>query len=462
MTMNDSSKLPAMPRKTAPAGAANSEAVDAADLARLSDTRGPIRTGFWVLVVGLGLFLAWAAWAPLDEGVSVPANVSVESRRKPIQHMEGGTVRSLAVREGSLVQAGDLLVELEDASIRAARQGALQNYLSQRALEGRLLAELSGAARISFHPDLLNSDDSTAAGHMAVQQQIFEARRSGRNADLSALREVVRSLEAQLAGLEEIGLARREQRALQARQLEGMRALAEEGFAPRNQALQLQQSQSELAASVAEIEANRLRLRASLGEAKLRLVQREQDYLRDSSNNLADVQREVRTSQERLSALTKDLARTRISAPVAGEVVGLQAYGRGSVISPGARLMDILPEGEALLLDVKVPPSLIDRVQVGNEVEVRFAAFTSQPHLVVLGELKSISGDAVSENVNGVIHTHYLGRVALKPEGLKALGSATVLPGMTAEVLIKSGERSLLTYLMTPLTKRIAKSMTEQ
>lgn len=177
---------------------------------------------------------------------------------------------------------------------------------------------------------------------------------------------------------------------------------------------------------------------------------------------LADVQREVQANQERLLASTKELGRMQIKSPAAGQVIALAIRNPGGVVQPGQPLMDILPRGVPLVLDVKIPPQVIANVAVGQEVEVRFSAFASTPHLVVLGRLTSVAGDVVTEQHGGVVQSYYAARVELTPEGMKALGNKTVQPGMNAEVLIRTGERSMLDYLLAPLLKRVSASMTEQ
>ena len=437
-------------------------AEDAKESARISDTRGPIRLGFWTLVVGFGSFLAWAAWAPLDEGVPAPATVAVESRRTTIQHIQGGVVSQRLVRDGAEVKAGDVLVELDSALTRATFQAIRQNYLFQRALESRLLAEVARSGTITFHPDLLTADDPLSAQYMAVQRQLFAARRAAQNADVAAMQESVRGSELQLAGLRDVVQAKRAQQTLQTQQLAGVRSLADEGFAPRNQALQMEQVQAELRSGLADNEANIKRLQSTAAEARLRVAQREQDYAREASSALADVRRDVEANQEKLVAVTVELERMQIRTPVAGQVLGSVVGGPGSVVTPGQHLMDILPSGATLKLDVKVPPTVIDRMTVGNEVEVRFHAFASTPHLVVLGKLSSLSGDVITETNGGLTNSYYAGRVELTSAGLKALGSNSVQPGMMADVMIKSGERSLLTYLLHPLLNRVSATMTEQ
>lgn len=440
----------------------NKDVTDVDDVVLKTDTRPVVRLGFWVLVVGFGLFMAWAAWAPLDEGVSAPAIVSIETHRKQIQHMQGGVVQKVAVKEGEVVKQGDTLVELDDATIRATYEAIRQNYLSQRAYESRLLAEVTGAAAITFHPDLVSAKEPVAAQHMAAQRQLFASRRAAQSAEIGAARQTIIGAEGQIAGLNQMLESRKAQAALQARQLASVQSLAEDGFAPRNQALQMEQTQAELRTTLADLQTNVERTRSAIAETKLRIAQREQEYLKEVSGQLADVRREVQANEERLSAITADLGRMVVKAPVDGQVIGIAVSGMGAVVTPGQRLMDIVPEGETLLLDAKVSPQVIDRVKVGETTEVRFNAFANTPQLVVHGKVVSLSGDAVAEQTAAGIVSYYLARVALTPEGQKALAGRVLQPGMTAEVLIKTGERSLLTYLMHPLIKRVAASMTEE
>ena len=448
-------------RRVHPAPAA-ADVTDVEESALKSDTKPVIRLGFWVLIVGFGLFLLWAAFAPLDEGVAAPATVAIETRRKTIQHIAGGVVQRVAVKEGQEVKQGDLLITLDDATIRANYEAVRQNYLSQRALESRLLAEISNAGAIKFHPDLLAAKDPIAAQHMLVQQQLFNSRRASQQAEIAAARQSIAGTEGQIAGMRQMLESRRAQASIQDQQVKNVRSLAEDGFAPRNQALQLEQNQAELRTTMADLQTNILRQQSAIAELKLKIAQREQEYLKEVSTNLAEVRREVQANQEKLVAISTELGRMQIKSPVDGQVIGLQVAGQGSVVQPGQHLMDIVPQGATLLLDVKIPPQVIDRVKVGEMVEVRFSTFADAPQLVVHGKIVSLAGDSISEQVPGGVQTYYLARAALTPEGQKALGNRTLQPGMTAEVLVKTGERSLLTYMLHPLMKRIATAMTEE
>ncbi|MBE0549992.1 MAG: HlyD family type I secretion periplasmic adaptor subunit [Rubrivivax sp.] len=435
--------------------------VEAVDLQ--TDTRAPARLGFWVLIVGFGLFLAWAAWAPLDEGVTAPATVSVEMRRKTIQHLQGGVIKDVPVGEGQHVKRGDTLVVLDDATVRATFEAIRQNYLSQRAMEGRLLAEATGKSGIGFHPDLLRTDDPVAQQLMAVQRQVLASRQAALRAEMDAGQQSISGYENQSAGLQRMLTSRRQQAEIQSRQLGNVQALSAEGYAPRNQALQLEQQQAELMAALTDLEKNIQGAKSAALEVRLRMTQRQQEYLREVSSQLAEVRREVQANQERLAAITAELGRMVITSPVDGQVVGLAlAQAGGGVVTPGQKLMDIVPEGESLLLDAKVPPHVIDRIRVGENAEVRFSSFADSPTLVVHGRLVSLAGDALTEQMGAAVMTYYLARVELTPEGVKALGGRNLQPGMPAEVLIKTGERSLLTYMLHPLLKRVAAAMTEE
>ncbi len=298
---------------------------------------------------------------------------------------------------------------------------------------------------------------------MAVQRQVLSSRQAALRAELAAGRQSIQGYESQVAGLRQMLESRRRQAELQSRQLVNLQELSAEGFAPRNQALLLEQQQAELRTMLTDLETNVLRAQSAAAELRLRMAQREQDYLREVSSQLAEVRKEVQANQERLAAITAELGRMVIKSPVDGQVVGLAlAQAGGGVVTAGQKLMDIVPEGETLLLDAKIPTQVIDRIKAGELAEVRFSSFANSPTLVVHGKLVSLAGDAMTEQVGASLQTYYLGRVELTPEGVKALGGRSLQPGMNAEVLIKTGERSLLTYMLHPLAKRVAAAMTEE
>jgi len=243
-------------------------------------------------------------------------------------------------------------------------------------------------------------------------------------------------------------------------EMTGLRDLVSEGYAPRNNLLALERTAAETTGSIADLIGNIERSRRAISELKQRKIQRQQEYRKEVDGQLAEVRSQVQAEADKFVAVRDELARTILRAPVDGQVVGLVAQTVGGVITPGQKVMDIVPKDEALVLETKVPPHLIDRVQPGRTTNVRFSAFSHSPQLVVPGKVDSISSDLLTEPQTGV--SYYLARVSITPEGMKILGDRQMQAGMPAEVIIITGERSMLTYLLRPLLSRIAVSMKEE
>lgn len=421
----------------------------------------PGRLGLWALVVGFGGFLLWASLAPLDEGVPASGTVAIDTKRKAVQHLNGGIVRDVLVREGQMVEEGQLLVRLDSAVAKANYESVRQRYLGLRAMQGRLLAEQGNLAAISFHPDLqAAASDPLIRQQMQNQEQLFMTRRSLLRSDLQSIEESIQGQEGQLQAYDGMLASRKSQLALLNDELGSLRGLVKEGYAPRNRQLEMERMVADVTTAMADLQGNTIRARRAIGELRQRAISRQQEYRKEVETNLADVSREVLSDNEKLHSVTDDLARTEIKAPAAGQVVGLAVQTVSGVISPGQKLMDIVPKDASLLLEAQVAPHLIDRVHSDLPVDVRFNSFAHSPQLVVDGKVISISGDLLTDPHTNA--SYYLARVQVTAEGLKKLGSRQLQPGMPVEVIFKTGERSMLTYLLHPLTKRLAASMTEE
>lgn len=446
---------------TSGSGQASTASVLDAELALPTDTARPARLGMWVLGLGFGGFLLWAALAPLDEGVPTAGMVAIDTKRKAVQHLSGGIVSEVFVKEGQFVRDGDPLLRIDNAVAVATYESVRQHYLTLRAMEGRLMAEQDNQPTITFHPDLQQAAvDPLIRQTMSNQQSLFQSRRSALQAEVDAIREGIQGQEAAIRGYEGMLAARKAQLDFLQEELKGLRDLVQEGYAPRNKQLELQRMAAESAGSIADLHGNIQRARRLIAEMKLRAVQRTQEYRKEVDTQLADIRREVQADADKLKAAGNELARTTIRAPAEGQVVGLVAQTVGGVIAPGQKLMDIVPQNETLLLETRVPPHMIDRVQPGKEADVRFSSFAHSPALVVRGRVDSVSSDLITEPQTNV--SYYLARISLTPEGMKELGKRQMQAGMPAEVVIKTGERTMLTYLLHPLLKRMAASMKEE
>jgi membrane fusion protein, protease secretion system len=439
----------------------STEVADQSAQPRMDDSSRAARVGLWALVLGLGGFILWAAFAPLDEGVPSQGLVAIDTKRKAVQHPTGGIVKEVLVGEGSRVKEGQLLLKLDEAATKANYEAIRQHYLALRAMQGRLLAEQGGLNTIVFHPDLQGAgkQDPLIRSHMQTQEQLFQARRSALRADLQGMEESIQGQQALLQAYSGMLANRRNQMSLVNEELSHTRELVKEGYAPRNRQLELERMVAEANSSITELLGNMTRGQRAVAELRQKLIARQQEYRKEVETQLADVTREVQSDEGKFHALADDLSRIEIKSPASGQVVGLAVQTVGGVIQPGQKLMDIVPENELLLVETKVAPNLIDRVHAGLPVDIRFTSFANSPQLVVDGTVVSISGDLLTEQ-NGSMY--YLSRVSVTPEGYKKLGKRVLQPGMPVEVVFKTGERSMLAYLLHPLSKRIAAAMKEE
>jgi membrane fusion protein, protease secretion system len=427
-----------------------------------SDTTHIARFGLWAIGVGFGGFLLWAAFAPLDEGVPNVGVVSVDTKRKAVQHLQGGIVREVLVREGQMVEAGQVVLRLDDAVTRANYQSSRQRYMELRAAEGRLTAEQLGLPAISFHADLLAAakTDPLIQQHVSAQNQLLQSRRASLAAGLGAIDESIQGQRALIEGYRGVLASRGNQAALYEREVKGVRDLVAEGYVPFNRQMELERAIADISASTADVQANQARAQSAILELRQRALVLRSDYRKEIDSQMTDVRRDVQAEAERFKALTEELARTEIRAPAAGQVVGLAIQTEGGVVQSGQKLMDIVPQNEALVIEARVAPHLIDRIYPGAIVDVRFAAFAHSPNLVIDGIVDSISTDIITDAQTNV--SYYLARVSITGAGMKTLGKRQMQPGMPVEVVIKTGERSVLTYLLHPLIKRLSASMKEE
>jgi len=434
------------------------------DMLRVSaDTAGIARKALWALGIGFGGFLLWAALAPLDEGVPTQGMVTIDTKRKTVQHLTGGIVKEVLVREGEVVKEGQVLMRLDEAVTKANYESIRQRYLGLSAMQSRLRAEQSGSARVVFDKDVLEmaASDPYVAQQVNNQKQLFETRRMGLQSDLQGLQEAMEGVKAQRDAARLMLVQRQQQLSLLKEELSNTRELVKDGYAPRNRQLELERMTADVQAAMADINGNATRAERSIAELTQRSVSRKAEYRKEVESQLADVAREVQADAEKYVAEKANLQRVEIRSPSAGQVVGLAVQTVGAVVQPGQKLLDVVPDEQSLLMETRIAPHLIDKVHAGLSADIRFNTFAHSPQLVVEGKVLSVSGDLLTDPQNPQI-AYYLARMEVTPEGMKALGHRQLQPGMPAEVVILTGERSMLKYLLNPLLKRLAGSMKEE
>jgi membrane fusion protein, protease secretion system len=436
---------------------------DEDDLRMSADTGSIVRKALWVLGIGFGGFLLWASLAPLDEGVPTMGMVTIDTKRKTVQHLTGGIVKEVLVREGETGQEGQVLMRLDEAVTRANYESIRQRYLGLSAMQSRLRAEQSGASALVFEKDVLETAaaDAFVAQQVNNQRQLFDTRRMGLQSDLQGMQEAIEGVKAQRDAVRLMKTQREQQLNLLKEELANMRELVREGYAPRNRQLELERMSADIQASIADLNGNSIRAERSIAELNQRMLSRKAEYRKEVESLLADVAREVQVDAEKYIAERNNLQRVDIRSPAAGQVVGLAVQTVGAVVQPGQNLMNVVPDEQSLLLETQVPPHLIDKVYAGLDADIRFNTFAHSPQLVVEGKVLSISADLLTDPQNPQ-HSYFLARLEVTPEGMKTLGKRQMQPGMPAEVVIKTGERSMLNYMLNPLLKRLASSMKEE
>lgn len=427
-----------------------------------TDSRRYARIGWLVVAAGFGGFMLWAMTAPLDRGVPMGGTVVKESNRKSVQHLTGGTVQDILVKDGDVVRKGQVLVRMNNVQASAQVDATRAQFISVHATEARLRAERDGASSIAFPKALeqyKNAPDVQAA--MALQNQLFSSRRISLQSELTAIDENIAGLQMQIQGLQESRESKRQQIDLLKQQLAGMRDLAKDGYVARNRLLELERIYAQLSGEMSADIGNIGRSQRQVMELKLRKVQRAQEFQKEVRTQLAEAQREAETQTARLTVQAYDLDNTEIKAPVDGTVVASAIFTRGGIVAPGAKMMDIVPSGDPLVAEGRLAVNLVDKVHVGLPVEMIFSAFNANRTPHIPGVVTQVSADRTVDDRTG--EPYYKVRARVSDEGARMIAAKKldIQSGMPVEIFVKTGERSMMSYLLKPIVDRAKTSMSE-
>jgi len=435
---------------------------DVEQLSVQTDSRTFSRIGWLVVVVGVLGALLWAATAPLDKGVPMSGTVIKEGNRKAVQHQNGGTIEDILVKDGDVVKAGQVLVRMNRIAVSSQAETARAQYFTARSMEARLLAERDGKATMQFPAALVKyKNDPRAIASFDAQSQLFSSRRMSLQNELGAVDENIAGLKSQVKGLEESRDSKKVQLSILKEQLEGMRDLAKEGYIARNRLLDMERTYAQIGGSISEDLGNIGRTQRQIMELTLRRLQRLQDVQKEVRSQMADSQREAEALESRITGLDYEVANAEVKAPVDGTVVALAVYTRGGVVGPGARMMDIVPNGDGFVVEGQLAVNMIDRVHHGLPVELVFSAFNTNRTPHIPGLLTQISADRTVDERTG--QPYYKVRATVSPEGMKLVAAKhlDIQPGMPVEVFVKTGERTMLSYLLKPVFDRSKTALSE-
>ena len=417
------------------------------------------RLGFGIVFVTFGLFGTWAAFAPLDGAAYAPGVVTVQTYRKTVQHLEGGIVKDVLAHDGDIVKKGDPLIILDDAQLRSEYEMTRNQLIAAKAMEARLIAERDDKSVITFD-QMYEPESPRGIEARAGETEVFNARRGARLGQVAVLQERIGQLNQQIKGTDSIIGTKQNLEQSYTGEIGDLNELLAQGFVDKQRMLEQQRKLDMLKSEVADHRSTITKTRLQINETQLQILQVNKDFNSDVVKQLAEIQTKTYDLQERTAALEDRLSRIVIRAPDDGMVIGMTVHTIGGVVRQATPLLDIVPSVSELIVEAQVAPQDINRIAIGKLADIRFSAFNSATTPVIEGSVTSISADRLTNEKTG--QPYYLARVSVTEAGLKKLADRKLLAGMPADVLINTGERSMLQYLMQPAHNAISQSMIEE
>jgi membrane fusion protein, epimerase transport system len=423
--------------------------------------RGTMAAGFGVIAVfffGMG---GWAAYAPLNGAVVAPAVVKVEGNRKTIQHLDGGIVKKLLVKEGDRVAIGQSLIILDDAQARAAVDMLSQQSYTLQAQKARLLAERDGDKAIGFPDELISQrDDSAISNILQTETKQFEIRRTSLQGQVSVLKQRITQLQEQITGAEAQQTAVKESLAIIAAELKDQNFLLEKGLTQRARVLELERTASGLRGQLGDLISGIAKVRQAIGEMEMQIIQARNVWTTEVAKDLHEAEAKLADVTPRLQAARDVLDRTNMRSPYAGNVVDLSIFSVGGVIQRGDKVMDIVPSQNGLVTEANINVDDIHDVHPGMRAELHFTAYKQRVIPMIHGDVIDVSADRLTDKRTGM--PYYTALVRADDQELAASKDVQLYPGMAVTVMIPTKERTALDYLIGPIAASFDQSFRQK
>lgn len=415
------------------------------------------RIGLVIFVLVFVIFGGWAALMPIDGAARAPGEVTVRSYSKVVQHLEGGIISDILVENGDVVEAGQPLLHIDDTQPLAQLEIVRSQFVALMAREARLIAERDGLDEVVY-PEQLNRDNPGVREEITAQNQIFRARKATNEGAEEVLEQRIEQLQSKLVGLRALKVSKERLAASFKDELADTEALLAQGFSDKTRLRDLERNVAAYEGEAADLTANISSTEVQIGETRMQILQQNREFQNQVVGELSDTQTQLRDVTERINALEDVVSRTVVRAPASGIVNGMQFHTIGGVISPGTKIVDIVPLEDDLIIEARVSPVDIDRVALNQEATIRFSSFGSRVP-TIYGEVIHLSADSYVDEATST--TYYLARIEVTPEGMENLGDLIMMPGMPAEVFISTGSRTFLQYLFKPFSNVMARSFRE-
>ncbi len=415
-------------------------------------------------VIVASVFVAlggWAFTAPIAQAVIADGTVKVDSNRKRVQHLEGGTVSEILVRDGDRVRMGDVLVRLDETRAKASLGIVQASFDAELARLARLRSERDGFSSVAFPAELAErSSEQDVAEMLSLQTQLFHARRKALESNVEILTRQISQLEDKQSGFDAQLASLDLQTDLVEEELQSLKGLFGKGYVDKSRLLALEKESARIAGERGELTSEVAETGNAISGKKQEILQIRYDFNQSVVDELREAQTMLLDLKERLDAARHVVENIEIRAPVDGIVVGLAVFSEGEVIKAGDVVLELVPSNEALTIEARVQLMDIDNLTIGQEADVRFTAFDSRNTPVLQGRVAYISADALEDERTG--QGYFRVKVDVSTVQVEKLGEQKLQPGMPADVIIRTGERTVLQYLYQPISNALAKAWTEQ
>lgn len=433
--------------------------------------------GFGGAAVLIGGVISWSVFASVSGAVIAPGWVAVENRNQVVEHIDGGTVTEILVRDGDRVAREDLLLRFGDGLLRSEEAILEGQYAELAARRNRLKAEVRGADAIVWDEDVaaMAAKDPTVRDVLDGQQRQFRAREAARVGEVARLRERIGQARDEIAGHEARASSLKKQSGLIDRELKAQQALFKKGLTQLAKLLALERAASNLEGQAGTTAAQIARVRGRISEYEIQILQIDSGRIEEAEKQARDVSARENQVLERLASVRERVGRMEVRAPVSGEVFGMTVFAPSEVVRPGEPILRIVPEDAGLVVRARLDPIDVDQVYPGQEAVLRFSAFPARKTPEFDGHVVRISADALRDRDTGLswyevelsidkpAHTGKAGeRAGETPDPRRLFGDLAVTPGMPVEAHIRTGERSVVSYLIEPLTDFFYRSLREE
>lgn len=437
-------------------------ATDLAPIGQAPSTRGAVVFGVVAIVLFIGGFSAWSFLAPLSAAAVAPGQIKVEGNRRTIQHLEGGIVRDILVKDGDRVQAGQVLMRMDDVTSNANFATLRDQRWQFVAQEARILAELARQPGISFPADLMAAatTEPRAADAIAGQQALFASRRNGYNNQRQMLAFRVDQSMAQIASSEAQVRSQNQQVELIRDEMRSVEQLLRLGLERRPRLLALQRQEASLVGNKTDLDGQILRTRNQISEITSQIALLDDQTNNELGDQLRDVRAKLLEVEERLKPAADAATRRDIVAPVSGSVLNLRHFTVGGVVRPGDPVMELTPIEDKLIAEVQVQPNDIRHVHRGLVAEVRLPAFSARVLPSLHGHVDVVASDTLIDERSRL--PYYRATIRIDQEQLARYPEVELVPGMIVEAMIITGERTFWDYLTKPLRDSFARAFREQ